>query len=172
MRTRTDRCVLLSLPYFKSVVVSASGCVPFSTSVCVPLTRVTHACVPYDTMQKEALSPTIPSDLTSSQPSTACMWMRNLSSGIKITSNDNRDKITVRDVLIWCINKSIINARKLLPIWTNQRIEYQKHLNAWCETSQSKFQNHFLEKESKTIEQHYGLHLSRKDRISSYRKLQ
>lgn len=113
------------------------------------------------------------------------MRMRNLGSGhsvlfcgppeidrkiSKVASNDNRDNIEVRDVLIWCMNESCINARKLLPIWSKQGIEYQKHLNAWGEIGQSKFPDEFLEKESKTLEQHYGFNRSGNDMISSYRE--
>lgn len=90
----------------------------------------------------------------------------------KIAQANNRETIEVRDVLYWCMEETCINARKLLPIWAKQGIGYQKHLNAWNDIGEGKrFPNGLLEKESKTLQEHYGFERSSDETINSYRKL-
>lgn len=89
----------------------------------------------------------------------------------KIAQANNRETIEVRDVLYWCMEETCINARKLLPIWAKQGIGYQKHLNAWNDIGEGKrFPNGLLEKESKTLQEHYGFERSSDETINSYRK--
>jgi hypothetical protein len=91
---------------------------------------------------------------------------------MEITKANNRDSIEVRDVLYWCMEETCRNTRKILPIWVKQGISYQKHLNAWNDIGKGKkFPKGLLEKESKTLQQHYGLGRSRDETVDSYRKL-
>lgn len=90
---------------------------------------------------------------------------------LKIAQANNRENIEVRDVLYWCMEETCINARKLLPIWAKQGIGYQKHLKAWNEIGEGKrFPKGLLEKESKTLQEHYGFERSKDETISSYRQ--
>lgn len=82
---------------------------------------------------------------------------------------DKREIIEVRDVLLWCMEESCINARKLFPIWGKQGIGYQKHLKAWKDNVDPKrFPNALLEKESKSLKEHYGFDRSEDDKMESY----
>ena len=92
---------------------------------------------------------------------------------MKIAQADNRETIQVRDVLRWSMEETVINTRKILPIWVKQGIGYQKHLNAWNDIGKVKgFPNGLLEKESKTLEEHYGFALANDESVDSYRKLE
>lgn len=85
---------------------------------------------------------------------------------------DGRETINVRDVLFWCMEETCKNALKLLPIWAKQGINYQKHLKAWKDIGEGKgFPKGLLEKESKTLKQHYGFQRSKDETIDSYRNL-
>lgn len=69
------------------------------------------------------------------------------------------------------MEETCTNARKLLPIWAKQGIGYQKHLKAWNDIGEGKrFPKDLLEKESKTLQEHYGFERSRGETIDSYRK--
>lgn len=69
------------------------------------------------------------------------------------------------------MEESCLSARKLLPIWAKQGISYQRHLKGWNETASEsiRFPAALLEKESKSLEQHYGFDRSEDDTIDSYR---
>lgn len=89
---------------------------------------------------------------------------------MEITRKHGRETIEVRDVLFWCMNETCHNARKLIPIWAKQGIGYQKHLEAWNEIRDGKglFPNDLLEKESKTLQEHYGFEKFAEDTIEFY----
>lgn len=76
---------------------------------------------------------------------------------LELSKKCNGDSIEVRDVLLWSMSETCINARKLLPIWAKQGIGYQKRLDAWDNIEELKtFPPNLLEKEAKTLEEHYG----------------
>lgn len=76
---------------------------------------------------------------------------------LQLSEKTSNDPIEVRDVLLWSISETCINARKLLPIWAKQGIGYQKRLEAWDNIEVLKeFPPNLLEKEAKTLEEHYG----------------
>lgn len=84
---------------------------------------------------------------------------------------DNRENIEVRDVLFWCMDETCQNARKLFPIWAKQGISYQKHHKAWKDIGDGRrFPNDLLEKESKTLQEHYGFEKPKTDTIEHYRQ--
>lgn len=88
-----------------------------------------------------------------------------------IAQAHNREAVDVRDVLYWCMEETCINARKLLPIWAKQGISYQKHLNAWNDINKGeRFPRDLLEKESKSLKEHYGFERPRDETVESYRK--
>lgn len=88
-----------------------------------------------------------------------------------IAQENHRNTITVRDVLYWSMQETCHNARKLLPIWAKQGINYQTHLAAWNDIGEGKeFPEGLLETESKTLTQHYGFERLREETIDSYRK--
>lgn len=87
----------------------------------------------------------------------------------KLAQQDNRDSIKVRDVLYWCMEETCTNARKLLPIWAKQGIGYQKHHIAWDDINNGKkFPKGLLEKEAKTLQEHYGFQRSKDDNLDGY----
>jgi len=87
----------------------------------------------------------------------------------KIAQGNNCETIEVRDVLYWCMEETCINARKLLPIWAKQGIGYQERVNAWNDISNQQFPKGLLEKESKSLQEHYGFERFKNDTIDSYR---
>ena len=91
---------------------------------------------------------------------------------MKIVEDDNREGIEVRDVLYWSMEETISNFRKIAPIWAKQGISYQKRLSAWevIGNKDEGFPPGLLEKESKTLEQHYGFAPAGDETIDSYRK--
>lgn len=90
---------------------------------------------------------------------------------LEIARNDERETIEVRDVLFWCMEETCNNARKLYPIWAKQGLGYEKHLKAWTDIGGGKrFPSDLLEKESKTLIEHYGFDRSKDETIDSYRK--
>lgn len=90
---------------------------------------------------------------------------------LAVAQTDGRDDIKVRDVLFWCMDETCQNARKLFPIWAKQGISYQKHLKAGKEIGDGRsFPNDLLEKESKTLQAHYGFEKSKADTTEYYRQ--
>lgn len=76
---------------------------------------------------------------------------------LQLSEKGSDDSVEVRDVLLWSISETCINARKLLPIWAKQGIGYQKRLEAWGNIEELEtFPPNLLEKEAKTLEEHYG----------------
>jgi len=90
---------------------------------------------------------------------------------MEIVNDDGRETIEVRDVLYWTMKETCDNARKILPIWAKQGICYQQRLNAWNDIGKGKqFPNGLLEKESKTLQEHYGFERSKGESVDFYRK--
>jgi len=117
----------------------------------------------------------------------ACMRMRKLGNGhsvmfcgppeidrmiMKIAEADNRTTIEVRDVLHWSMEETVVNTRKILPIWVKQGIAYQKHLRAWDDIESGGFPEGLLEKEAKSLQEHYGFALADEETVDAYRKLE
>lgn len=74
-----------------------------------------------------------------------------------LSGKTRNDSIEVRDVLLWSMSETCTSARRLLPIWAKQGISYQKRLEAWDSIQGLKtFPPDLLEKEAKTLEEHYG----------------
>jgi len=90
---------------------------------------------------------------------------------MKIAEADNRKTIEVSDVLYWSMEETIINTRKILPIWVKQGIGYHNHLKARGEIEGKGFPEGLLEKEAKTLQEHYGFALAGEETVDSYRKL-
>lgn len=86
---------------------------------------------------------------------------------IQKLSKNATHPIGVRDVLLWSMSETCANARKLLPIWAKQGIGYQRRLEAWDNSEGlGAFPPSLLEKESKTLKEHYG-HCSEKDGLNT-----
>lgn len=88
-----------------------------------------------------------------------------------IARKNQREIIEVRDVLVWSMNETCSNARKLLPIWAKQGISYQNHLKAWDGIGNGRyFPKELLEKEAQTLQEHYGFEKSKDNTIEFYRR--
>lgn len=76
---------------------------------------------------------------------------------LEVSEKTGHGSIEVRDVLLWSMVETCINARKFLPIWAKQGIGYQKRLEAWDNIERFEtFPLDLLEQESKTLKEHYG----------------
>ncbi|KAF8252042.1 hypothetical protein K440DRAFT_578390 [Wilcoxina mikolae CBS 423.85] len=129
---------------------------------------------------------TLGPNLTKDRLVQACMRMRRLGNGhsvlfcgppeidrkiMKIANDDGRQVIEVRDVLYWSMEETCANTRKILPIWAKQGIGYHQRLEAWNDIGKGKrFPNGLLEKESKTLEEHYGFERAKGESVDSYRR--
>jgi hypothetical protein len=83
----------------------------------------------------------------------------------------SRKDIEVRDVILWCIDQTCVTYRKLVPVWAKQGVSYQKRFVAWTKLWKSSvklFPQDVLEKEAKTLQEHYGFERSNTNKISGY----
>ncbi|KAI5800152.1 hypothetical protein DFH27DRAFT_653152 [Peziza echinospora] len=131
-------------------------------------TRGTDLKLPWKSKAAVTLGP----GLTKDRLVQACMRMRKLGTGHsvlfcgppeidrkvkRIAMKDNRESIEVRDVLYWCMNQTCITTRKYVPIWAKQGISYHNRSNTSIGISAGQgFPTALLEKECKTLEEHYG----------------
>ncbi|KAF8541809.1 hypothetical protein BDD12DRAFT_877903 [Trichophaea hybrida] len=135
---------------------------------------------------KSRAAVTLGPNLTKDRLVQACMRMRRLGNGhsvlfcgppeidrkiMKIANDNSRKVIEVRDVLYWSMEETCANTRKILPIWAKQGIGYQQRLEEWNDIGRGKrFPNGLLEKEAKTLQEHYGFDRSKSESVDSYRK--
>ncbi|KAF8454797.1 hypothetical protein BGX38DRAFT_1171611 [Terfezia claveryi] len=117
---------------------------------------------------------TLGPNLTKDRLVQACMRMRKLRSGHsvifcgppeidrelhKFAAMRRRDRVEVRDVIYWSMQQTCYNTRKLVPIWAKQGMSYHQRSVASKELA-SGFPEALLEREAKTLEQHYGFERS------------
>ena len=84
---------------------------------------------------------------------------------------DHRKDIQVRDVILWCMNQTCMTYRKLVPVWAKQGVSYQNRFVAWTNIIRApvkSFPPDVLEKEAKTLQEHYGFERSRTNFIGGY----
>ncbi|KAI5806049.1 hypothetical protein EDC01DRAFT_638496 [Geopyxis carbonaria] len=122
--------------------------------------------------------------LTKDRMVQACMRMRRLGHGHsvvfcapleiqrkleKIAAKDRgRTQIKVCDIIFWTMDQSCITHRKLVPIWAKQGVSYQKRFVAAQKLHASKskvFPADVLEKEAKTLIEHYGFNQAETDSV-------
>lgn len=84
---------------------------------------------------------------------------------------DHREGIQVRDVILWCMDQTCMTYRKLVPVWAKQGVSYQNRFVAWSKIIRAhvkSFPPDVLEKEAKTLQEHYGFERSRTNSIGGY----
>ncbi|KAF8244797.1 hypothetical protein K440DRAFT_665544 [Wilcoxina mikolae CBS 423.85] len=147
-------------------------------------TRGTDLKLPVGTRAAVTLGP----GLTKDRLVQACMRMRKLGHGHSVlfcapleiqrklmreAQHDKREgiDIQVRDVILWCMDQTCVTYRKLVPVWAKQGVSYQIRFVAWTKLLKSSvklFPQDVLEKEAKTLQEHYGFERSNTNNVSGF----